>query len=373
MARTAFSEKELQVRKMKLCGASEMIQNSAHVFMPDEEPEYDRPISEKENFRLFFEGETPYWKPIGGWAFCDINVFRPRFHPDNVACHIICDGEGPYPYESDAMMSSWFDLEWVYVPVAGGATVRPGQPKIEDMNDWEELITMPDLGALDWASVEKNNKAYLDTSKFNQLGILCGFWERLMSLMDVEGAAIAMIDEDQQDAVKSFFDRYADLLIDYIERVKACCPIDGVLIHDDWGHQNSAFFSLDTAMEMLVPYLKRVTDAVHAKGMYFELHSCGKNEELVPAYIAAGVDLWCPQGINDIDMLAERYKDQPIAFGQQKPVEIPQDAQEDEIEQIAREWFEKYKDKRVIGAFTATPPAFIDALYKVSRIGYGDC
>ncbi len=114
---------------------------------------------------------------------------------------------------------------------------------------------IPDLDALDWDRCENNNKDYLDTPQHNQLGILCGFWERLMSLMDVEGAAVALIDEDQSEGLHRFFDQYADFLIDYITRMKKICDIDGVLIHDDWGHQNGAFFSLDTAMEMFVPYL----------------------------------------------------------------------------------------------------------------------
>ena len=355
---------------MHPCGAAEMIRNSGGVNVPDEEPLYNRPISEKENFQLFFSGKKPYWIPLGGWAYCDINVFRPRIHPDNVACHIICDGEEAYSYDSLVMKSNWFDLEWVYVPVAGGATVNPGKPKIEDMSHWEDIISLPDLDAMDWDSLAEKNREYLNTTQLNQLGILCGFWERLMSLMDVEGAAIALIDEDQQDGVKRFFDRYADLLIEYINRVKDRCDIDCVLIHDDWGHQNGAFFSPNTAMEMLVPYLRRVTDVVHARGMYFELHSCGKNETLVPAYLAAGVDLWCPQAINDIEMLAQKYKGQPIAFGQQKPVEIPEGTTEAEIEQIAKDWFETYHDTRVMGAFLATPPSFTRALYKVSRQAY---
>ncbi len=368
MAREKFQEKELEVVKMHRAGASEMFKDMGYPF-PSEEPIFDRPITEKENFRLLFSGEKPYWVPSGGWAFCDINVFRPRIHPDNVATHIICDGEAPYHYDSMTMKSSWFDLEWVYVPVAGGATVKPGSPKVEDMDVWEKSITMPDLDDLDWDSVAEKNREYLDTPQLNQLGILSGFWERLMSLMDVEGAAIALIDEDQKEGVKRFFDQYADLLIEYIDRMKKRCAIDCVLIHDDWGHQNSAFFSLDTAMEMLVPYLRRVTDAVHERGMYFELHSCGKNEALVPAYIAAGVDLWCPQPINDIDMLADKYIDQPIFFGQQGSI-IPEGASEEQICQMAGEWFEKNKDRHVITAFTGADPVFMQALYKISRNGY---
>ena len=187
--------------------------------------------------------------------------------------------------------------------------------------------------------------------------------------MDVSGAAIALVDEDQEDALKAFFDRYADLLIDYIRRVKKYNDIDGIMIHDDWGTQRAGFFSLDTAMEMLVPYARRVTDAVHEMGMFVQLHSCGKNEALVPAYIEAGVDLWCPQPLNDIKKLAETYHDKPIWFGQQF-AGVPMDTPEEECIRLADEWFEKYRGLRVIPGFMDAPQAYLDELYKVSRIAY---
>lgn len=363
-----FHESELNIKKMHKCGGLEMMRAMGISDFPEMEPIFQRPVPEKENLKLWFDRKQPCYLPTVGWVMCDVNVFRPRIHPDNVACHLIFDGEPLYEYTTN-QMPGFFDLNWVYVPVAGGSTVAPGKPKIEDMSEWEKYISMPDLDALDWDRCENNNKDYLDTPQHNQLGILCGFWERLMSLMDVEGAAVALINEDQSEGLHRFFDQYADFLIDYITRMKKICDIDGVLIHDDWGHQNGAFFSLDTAMEMFVPYLKRVTDAVHKLGMYFELHSCGKNETLVPAYIAAGVDLWCPQVINDVKMLAEKYKDAPITFGMQG-IDVSADAAEEEQRQAAVSWFETYKDYRVVPAFMNSTPTIAATLYKLSREYY---
>lgn len=366
MPRKQFESSELLPTSTHPMGASALFAGR-NAEVPDVEPIYgNRPITEKENFKLLFQGKKPYWMPRAGWAFCDINNFRPRLNPDNVVTHLVFDNQGPYPYESNTMRSSWFDLDWVFVPVAGGATVKPGNPKIEDMNDWRDIVSMPDLDALDYEGCALKDKDYLNTRQYNELGILSGFWERLISLMDVSGAAIALIDEDQQDAVKDFFEENANMLIEYIRRMKKYNDIDGVLIHDDWGTQKSGFFSLDTAMEMLVPYLRKVTDAVHDMGMYFQLHSCGMNEALVPAYIAAGVDLWCPQPLNDIEKLAKQYKDEPIWFGQQF-ANIPMDTPEDECIRLADEWFNKYKDLHVIPGFSDAPQAFSDELYRISR------
>ncbi|MBQ3165842.1 MAG: hypothetical protein IJC01_00740, partial [Clostridia bacterium] len=94
--------------------------------------------------------------------------------------------------------------------------------------------------------------------------------------------------------------------------------------HDDWGSQRAPFFSLDTCMEMIVPHIKKIVDFCHSKGLWFQQHSCGKNEMLVPAYIAAGVDLWCPQPMNDIVKLVKEYGDK-LLFGW-SPVAIPEEA-----------------------------------------------
>ena len=369
MSKIPFSPREFDVIGSTISGTRMFKMNAGGVNVPETEPVYNRPISDRENWKLWFAGETPCWLPFGGWIDNDITIFRPRMNPDNLATHLVFDAQPLPEYDPSLTMTGWFGLDWVYVPIAGGATVKPGNPLLEDVNDWREKLTMPDLDALDWEGCAAANRDYLDNPRMNQLGILSGLWERLISLMDVDGAAIAMIDEDQSEALNDFFGAYSDFLIEYIRRCKEHFNIDCVLIHDDWGHQKSSFFSLNTAMEKLVPHLRRITDAVHELGMSFELHSCGKNEALVPAYIAAGVDMWCPQAINDIMMLGEKYRDQPITFGLQV-FPVSAGADEEQQRQVARDWFDSVKDYRIINAARNTPPAAVRELYRVSREYY---
>lgn len=328
------------------------------------EPIFNRPITARENIRRMMEGRNHAWIPQTGWAFCDVRNFRPRQIPDNHATHLVFDGGEFIEYDSDTKRG-WFGLDWVFVPVAGGATVKPGNPLIDDMNDWQDKLEWPDLDAIDWEGMGKLNAEFLNTTQFRQLALLDGFWERLISLMDVAGAAMALIDEDQQDAVHAFFDKYADFLIDYIRRVKAVCPIDGVLIHDDWGTQNGPFFSLDTAMEMLVPYLKRVVDYIHSEGMYYEQHSCGNCTKLVPAYIAAGVDWWNPQPMNDLDAILDMVEGTRLHIAM--PDACPPDADPETATAIARDWFAKYGNRQVTIAPFVSPPAFAAEIYRLSR------
>lgn len=328
---------------------------------------WNKPITPKENWRLLYEGKKPYWIPEAGWFNCDVLIFRPRMHPDNAATHLVFDQEAQMSYDSD-VQKGWFDLDWEWVEIAGGASVHPGNPAVTVINCWEEQVPFPSLDDLDWEACIAANKEYIKTEKMLQAGMLSGFWERLMSLMDVDKAAMAMIDEDQQDGVHRLFDRLADLYVDYVDRLHQHFNIDSFLIHDDWGTQMNPFFSLDTCREMIVPYLKRVTDACHERGILFELHSCGKGEKLVPAMIEAGVDLWCPQIMNKYEELAHTYKDTGIIFG--LTILPPPTDSEEEIRELAKDFVETYKDCRIALCDMGAGPVYTAAVYEYSRKAY---
>ncbi len=204
-----------------------------------------------------------------------------------------------------------FGIDWEYVPEAMGSMVRPGKPFIEDANEIKDKVVWPDIDAWDWEGSAKINEAYLNTDKLVYCMFFNGWYERLISFMDFEGAVVAMIDDDQQDAVKAFFDQLSDLYCRILEKYFTYYPqIDIMCMHDDWGAQKDTFFSPDTAEEMIVPYMKRCTDFIRSKGKFSDLHSCGQNFKQVPNIIKAGWDSWCPQAMNDTEKIYELYGDQ---------------------------------------------------------------
>ncbi|QSX07657.1 hypothetical protein J0B03_07390 [Alkalibacter rhizosphaerae] len=379
MSRPAFSEKEFEVKGM-YPGVECFEVMGAPMSVP-ESPEYDRPISVRENWKLLFEGNKPYWIPETGWIFCDQIQFRPRICPDNVANHQVFDGGPQYDYTTLGKVSHshWFDLDWEWDYSISGATVVGGSPKVPDINRWEEYVEIPKMEDMDWDLHLEENREYLKVDKLRELGIQAGLWERLMGLMDVSNAAIALVDDDQKEGVHRFFSKLCDFYDAYITKMKELYDLDAVYFHDDWGHQRAPFFSMDTVREMLLPYLKRIVETTHKNGMYFEHHSCGKAQDLMPVFIEAGVDMWCGQcEINDQDMLAQKYKDAPIIVGVGNP-NVPIDATVEEVKKIAYDWVERYKNCKVAAIFGLDPnfptenfQLFRRYVYEYSRNAFQD-
>ena len=339
---------------------------------PDQ-PIYNLPISIKENRDMMFAGKRPMWIP----SSADVKMFCPKIIPDNIARGFVIGQETLD--RSQYGGKDFFGIEWEFVPEVNGSMVRPGKPFLEDIEDWPEKIKFPDLSKYDWEGCAKINAEFLDNNLI-QVWVMNGLFERLISFMEFEGAAMALIDEDQQDAVKALFDRLCDFYDELIDYYAKYFHPYSIYFHDDWGSQRAPFFSLDTCMEMVEPYLKRVVESTHKRGMLFELHCCGQVELLVPAMIAAGVDCWSGQPMNDRKKLVSLYGDK-FVFGVPTP-EIPEGATDEDIEKLADQFMADYACNG--GRIIAAPSAILagarrgddgrwrNALYVRSRKAYDE-
>ena len=330
------------------------------------------PITPKENYdAVYRKGDMPLWVPLGA----DRRSFMPRIDPDHIARNWVFEVNPLTDAELESLATKGYkdkhDIDWIYVPVTGGSIVRPGSPALLNANDWPKVIKMPDVSKWDWAGSAAANKDFLanDTRQL-YVWIFTGFFERLISFMDFEGAAMALIDEDQQDAVKALFDKLADVYVDMVKLYKKYFNPHIVCVHDDWGHQINPFFGLDTVMEMIVPAFNKVGKAIHDEGMWFDIHSCGKNEILVPAYIAAGADSWSGQNMNDKAMLHQKYGDK-IILGIETDVALTPQSSDEEAIGAAKRWLAKYgptyDTKPAFCSAMAAPLSFADTLYEESR------
>lgn len=198
----------------------------------------------------------------------------------------------------------WFKVKWVYqegdlAPVPDPAA----DPVCSDITCWREEILFPDMEAWNWeeaARVDRVEK--IDRSdKMVYVSSLCGFFERLHMVLGFENALCALITDP--DEVEAFLDRMVEFKCLQLSKIKEYYQPDVLNFHDDYGTQRGLFFSPDLWRTLFLPRLKKVVDHCHSLGMIFELHSCGKIEEIVKDIADAGVDCLQCMDINDIKTL----------------------------------------------------------------------
>ena len=328
------------------------------MFGGPETPLLNTPISPRENIAAMYFDKHPYWIP----GRAESGLLMPQLYNNQL-------GRGGPAGTKDA-----FGIEWEYVEQVHGSIVRPGNPLLNDVNEWKDKIVFPDIDAWDWASEAEANK--IDSKLSCQFSFVNGFWfERLISFMDFLPAAMALIDEDQIDAIKSLFEATTIFATKLVDKFCEYWPaIDGFNIHDDWGSQKSPFFSQETAYELFVPYMNMLTDHIHSKGRYTSLHSCGHNFTRVQCFIDGGFDSWEPQAMNDTQGLYEQFGDKIIIAVMPDKYD-PNTASEEEMRQAARSFVDRFCNpgkpctiNYVAGDMLT--PAFCEELYEYSRKRY---
>lgn len=303
-------------------------------------------MTPRENFLSFFKDGSNEWIPTS----MDLQRFTPFEHPDNRARGLVRQ-QLPVD-ESQFGGRDWLGVDWYFDPRSGGSMEKA--PLLDDFNDWEELVQFPDVESFDWKGCARRHAEYLDTDKMISSTIFSGFFERMISLAGFENASMALIDEDQEDAVRALFDQLADHYIEYAKCMHKYFGAEHFVLHDDWGSQKAPLFSKKVHDSLILPYIKKVVDGIHADGCVYEQHSCGMIETLIPGLIETGADTWCGQDVNDKDKLIGQYGDRFKFCVEACFTRAMTDA---ELERLADDFAEKYSDKKVwlyIGRF-ATP------------------
>lgn len=333
-------------------------------------PVFKYPITRRKAMVAAYTRE-PVWCPYGTETF----AFSPKIIPDNVARGFSVEAQ---PISKDKYGGKdMFGVTWEYIPLVSGSMVRPGHPLMTDANNWKTAIRFPtreEIDAWGWEESARENEKFLDNGRANLFWFQNGCWyERLISFMEVNNACIALIDEDQQDAVKALFERTTDLYCYIVDKV---CEIygdniTGFTVHDDWGTQRAPFFSYDTGREMIVPYMRILTDHIHSKGKFCDLHSCGKNEMHITNFIDAGWDSWCPMPMNDTNKLYEEYGDKILISVCDDPLD-PNASEEEQRRRgirFAEQFCKPGKPSAVSGVYNPglLTPAFCESLYEASR------
>lgn len=292
-----------------------------------------------------YQGKTPMWIP----------------HPNEwVSLKIDCDPENVARSRTGGI--DGYGVEWVWEGL--GAMVRPGALICPDITEWEKYVTVPDPDTWDWEGCRKRNEKMIRPDLITHIGFGSCLFERLIAIMDFAPAAMALIDDEAQEAVHRFFRKVTDYRVRYYELCKKWFPEVEVLnFNDDWGAQFAPFFSTATAEEMLVPYVKESIDKVHELGCYADLHCCGMVKPFVPFFIKEGFNDWGGQPMNDKPALKKQYGNQMIFTHE---MAVTDDSTEEELDAAVAQFMEEFGyDNR---GFNGTKSErFRKKLYEASR------
>ena len=319
------------------------------------------PISPEENLRRSIAGE-PVWLS----SDTEVVMFAPSTIGENVARGMVIESQRVPQDQLGG--KDYFGIDWLFLPEQNGSMVKPGDPLLEDAWDWEDNVVFPDISKWDWEDCAARNQFMLNQGRLVKFPFYTGFFERLVSFMDMEGALIALVDEEQQEDVKALFDRLADFYIELMTYMKRYFNLGIVWFHDDWGSQRAPMFSYETVEEMIIPYLKKVVDAAHELGIIFELHSCGKIDQLVPLMVEAGVDMWDGQNMNDKESLSREFRGK---LAVEVEAEIRPEMTEEDIHVYVKDLLDRYAPGIVLqrtfrGDRRLTPIAYEETRKKYS-------
>lgn len=258
-------------------------------------------MTPRENFIHYLKDEPYEWTPTN----LDIRYFRPQEICENVARGMV-NQQTPFAGEYGGL--DLFGCDWEFEAAVGGSMEKG--LLMDDLDDWKEKMTFPDLDKIDWEGCAARNKDYLNTDKIIETTIFTGYFERMIAMVGFENAAMALVDEDMEDTVNELFTKLTETYLDLIERMHRYFNVEIVEIHDDWGTQRSPMFSVETHKDMIAPHIKNLVEGAHKLGVFVEQHSCGFIEPLIPSLIATGMDCWRGQAINDRHKLVDLYGDQ---------------------------------------------------------------
>lgn len=260
-------------------------------------------LTEKENLRRVHRREIPEWIPQN---FAAVQLFCPScYQPHGVF------GRGG---------TDLFGAKWVVEDNAPTGAIPDPRfhiiPDVEDLPNWRDFLTLPDVNAMDWAGAAQRDCAGFDReNKMLCTDVMDGNFNRLQAIMGTCEALIAMLEEP--DAVLDFFDYHTDLKIKMLEKIMDHYRPDIIINGDDVCSSDGLFFSRELYERLVKPFEKRFADAVKSYGVVLQHHVCGKCEDIIPDIIGYGTDVieTMQPGMNDIVKMKRLYGDKVIFNG----------------------------------------------------------
>ncbi len=106
-----------------------------------------------------------------------------------------------------------------------------------------------------------------------------GLLENVIDLVGFENLCF-MIYEDEELA-QTIFDEVGWRLLRFYERCSSLVSVGALIVNDDWGFKTQTMLAPETLRQYVIPWHKKMVDAIHQNGKYAILHSCGNLNEVI--------------------------------------------------------------------------------------------
>ena len=215
------------------------------------------------------------------------------------------------PYEQGGL--DWFGVQWRAEKPA--AIPDPMAPRVlTDISKWREQVKFPDLEQWDWekAIIIDKVAAFDRESKLMEVLIKEGPFERIHSLMGMQEAFVALLTD--QEEIEALASAITDFKCSLINKVAQYYKPDIINFHDDYGTQKSMMFAPELWRRIFKPLIQKSVAACHSHGIFFDLHSCGLIEPIIPELVEIGVDCLNCMPINDIPKMKQLTGDKLTFF-----------------------------------------------------------
>lgn len=224
--------------------------------------------------------------------------------------------------------------------------VTPENQVIQDIEQWQKYVKVPDLRAncsKGWETAIAN-KAAIDQNEFLTMTVMgTGIFEQLHMLMTFEDTLCNLL--MYPDEMHELIEVITEYRLEYMKLIVENLHPDAILSHDDFGSATSLFTSPDVWREFFKEPYRRLYSYLHENNVLILHHSDSFCEPIVEDMVEIGIDVW--QGVlptNNIPELTKRLDGRMALMGGIDAVIDRADASEDEIRGEVRRCLKAYGD-----------------------------
>lgn len=266
----------------------------------------------RENYVAAMKGEVPEWLPHYG---TDVLPWCPSAYQDpygllyGLYYEKLAKGE---PVD-EIRHTDGFGVTWMLDEY--GPITAPGGYVMDDVCDWEEKFSFPNLDEVDWDKMIAEESAYNDPEKALQLIIISPF-SQLINAMGFENALVGVAADPEE--VVAFCEKMTDFLIRCTCETMSRVKYDSFQLFEDLANANTTLISPETYREIFKPFDKKIIDVVkeYQPDIPVEFHVCGHCEALLDDFVEIGATAWQPaQPMNDLKAIKEKYGTDLVLVG----------------------------------------------------------